>query len=153
MPRARLHLLCCALLTAPLLACSDPCDTPEAEQILARAAAEPNAVRTESGLVFRLLRPGYGPRPEAHNRVNVHYEGRLVDGTVFDSSIERGHPAAFELDRVIPGWTEGLQMLEGGGKAQLTIPPSLAYGRKGNPPKIPPCAVLVFEVELLGIYD
>lgn len=152
----RLYLLHLGMLPAPvlfLLACSDPCATPENEEILARAAAEPGAVRTESGLVFRQLRPGYGPRPEAHNRVRVHYEGRLADGTVFDSSIERGHPAEFELSGVIPGWTEGLQMLQGGGKAKLTIPASLAYGSKGKPPKIPPCATLVFEVELLGIYD
>jgi len=152
--RAHLHLLCCVALLPPLLlACSDPCDTPEADQILSTAAAEPGAVRTESGLVFRLLRPGYGPKPEASNRVNVHYEGRLADGTVFDSSIERGQPAAFELTDVIPGWTEGLQMLQGGGKARLTIPASLAYGSKGKPPNIPPCSVLIFEVELLGIYD
>lgn len=154
MPRVHLCRLCCiALAVAGVLACSDPCATPETEQILARAAAEPGALRTESGLVFRLIRPGYGPKPEARNRVNVHYEGRLTDGTVFDSSIQRGHPAAFELTDVIPGWTEGLQLLEGGGKAELTIPASLAYGSEGKPPKIPPCAVLIFEVELLGIYD
>ena len=150
---ARLRHLIGVLLPATLLACADPCATPEAEEILARAAAEQGAVRTESGLVFRLLQPGYGPRPEEGNRVQVHYEGRLADGAVFDSSIRRGHPADFNLTDVIPGWQEGLQMLEGGGKAKLTIPARLAYGRKGKRGKVPPCAVLVFEVELLGIRD
>lgn len=143
--------LACLLPLLP--ACGDPCATPEGERILARAAAEPGTMRTESGLVFLQLRPGYGPRPEVHNRVRVHYEGRLADGTVFDSSLRRGRPAEFALTKVIPGWTEGLQMLQGGGKARLTIPASLAYGRKGHRPDIPPCATLVFEVELLGVYD
>ena len=140
-----------ALLPATLLACTHPCTTPESEEILARAAAEEGAVRTESGLVFRLLQPGSGPRPDEDNRVQVHYEGRLADGTVFDSSIKRGYPAAFNLSDVVPGWREGLLMLEGGGKAKLTIPAGLAYGKKGKRGKVPPCAVLVFEVELLGI--
>lgn len=131
---------------------SDPCATAANEAVLAAAAAEEGAIRTESGLVFRELKPGYGPKPERRNRVQVHYEGRLVDGTVFDSSIERGTPATFPLSRVIPGWTEGLQMLGGGGKARLTIPPELAYGDRDTA-KIPACSVLVFEVELLGIYD
>ncbi len=103
--------------------------------------------------MFLLLEPGTGPHPAADNRVQVHYEGRLVDGTVFDSSYDRGHPSAFELADVIPGWTEGLQLLNGGGRAKLTIPPHLAYGRKGKSPKIARCAVLIFEVELFGIYD
>ena len=148
---ARSRHLTGVLLPATLLACADPCATLEAEEILARAAAEQGAVRTESGLVFRLLQPGYGPRPEEDDRVQVHYEGRLADGAVFDSSIERGSPAAFNLSDVVPGWREGLQMLEGGGKAKLTIPAGLAYGEKGKPENIPPCAVLIFEVELLGI--
>lgn len=141
------------ILASGAVACADPCATPENEEILARAAAEEGAIRTESGLVFRVLEPGHGPRPQANNRVQVHYEGRLPDGTVFDSSYKRGHPSEFGLSDVIPGWTEGLQLLEGGGKAKLTIPARLAYGRRGKKPDIPGCATLVFEVELLGIYD
>ena len=140
------------MLWVLLSACEDPCATPDNEAVLAAAAAEAGAIRTDSGLVFRELQPGYGPRPEARNRVQVHYEGRLADGTVFDSSIERGTPATFKLSGVIPGWTEGLQMLGGGGKAKLTIPPDLAYGTRAQG-KIPACSVLIFEVELLGIYD
>ena len=155
MPQTLTYRLLCLVTLVPALtlSCDDPCQTPENEEVLARAASEEGAIRTESGLVFLKLRAGYGPTPEAHNRVRVHYEGRLADGTVFDSSIQRGRPAEFKLSGVIPGWTEGLQMLKGGGKAKLTIPAKLAYGRKGKMPKIPPCATLVFEVELLGIYD
>ena len=134
------------------IACADPCTTPETEAVLQAASAEEGAVRTESGLVFLKLKKGYGPRPETDNRVQVHYSGRLPDGRVFDSSIERGRPASFPLSGVIAGWTEGLQMIDGGGKAKLTIPPHLAYGDKDTP-KIPGCSVLVFEVDLLGIYD
>ena len=151
------RLLPLAVLTLAALlagACGDPCDRPENKAILDRAAAEEGAVRTESGLVFRELKAGYGPRPEARNRVQVHYEGRLSDGTIFDSSYQRGTPAEFQLSGVIPGWTEGLQRLRGGGEAKLTVPPDLAYGRKGaGGGKIPPCSVLIFRVELLGIYD
>ena len=110
-------------------------------------------MRTESGLVYRELKAGYGLRPKANNRVQVHYEGRLPDGTIFDSSYKRRQPAEFELSEVIPGWTEGLLRLRGGGEAKLTIPPGLAYGRRGGGGRIPPCSVLIFRVELLGIYD
>lgn len=154
MPTRLLPLPALALAALLAGACGDPCDTTENQEILDRAAAEEGAVRTESGLVYRELMAGYGPQPKAGNRVQVHYEGRLPDGTVFDSSYERGWPEEFKLSGVIPGWTEGLQRLRGGGKAKLTIPPGLAYGSKGaGGGKIPPCAVLVFEVELLGIYD
>ena len=145
------------ILLLPLLAlaggCADPCATPENEKVLAAAAAEKGAVRTESGLVFRQIKAGLGPRPEPRHRVRVLYEGRLPDGTVFDSSQKQGRPAEFKLSAVIPGWVEGLQMLSGGGKAKLTIPPDLAYKKKGKPGKIPPCSVLIFEIELLGISD
>ena len=143
-------LAAAALLVA---ACSDPCATPGNREILAAAGAEPGAVVTESGLVFRRLKAGLGPLPNASDRVTVHYEGRLADGTVFDSSIKRGHTTTFKLSGVIAGWTEGLQMLKGGGKAKLTIPPHLAYGDSHKPAKIPPCSVLIFEIELLGISD
>ncbi len=142
-----------ALLLWVLAACSDPCQSPENEAILAAAAAEEGAIRTDSGLVFRLLRPGTGPMPVVSNRVQVHYIGRFVDGTEFDNSYKRSGPSSFPLDRVIPGWIEGLQMLKGGGKVKLTVPAALAYGKEGKEDSIPSCTVLVFEVELLGIYD
>lgn len=135
-----------------LVACEDPCATAANQAVLAAAAAEEGTIRTESGLVFLELKQGYGPKPEPHNRVQVHYEGRFADGRVFDSSIERGRPSSFPLSGVIAGWTEGLQMLQGGGMAKLTIPPRLAYG-DDDTPTIPPCSVLIFEIELLGIYD
>ena len=135
------------------MGCGDPCASPESEAILARAAAEEGAIRTESGLVFRQLQAGYGPLPTLANRVQVHYVGRFADGTEFDNSYKRRGPSSFQLDEVIPGWTEGLQLLNGGGKAKLTIPPGLAYGKKGKKGSIPPCTTLIFEVELLGIYD
>jgi FKBP-type peptidyl-prolyl cis-trans isomerase len=134
------------------LGCEDPCATEANEVLLEAAAAEEGAIRTESGLVFLELIKGGGPVPAPHNTVQVHYEGRLPNGTVFDSSKRRG-PAKFRLDEVIPGWTEGLQLLKGGGRAKLTIPAGLAYGSKGKRPTIPPCSVLIFDVELLGIYD
>ena len=135
-----------------LVACADPCATAENEAVLSAAAAEKGAIRTDSGLVFLELKKGSGPTPDADNRVQVHYEGRFADGRVFDGSIERGRPSSFPLSRVIAGWTEGLQMLQGGGMAKLTIPPRLAYG-DDDTPTIPPCSVLIFEIELLGIYD
>jgi FKBP-type peptidyl-prolyl cis-trans isomerase FkpA len=147
------RLVLALLLMVSSIGCSDPCASPESAAILDRAAAEDGAIRTESGLVFRQLQAGYGPQPTVESRVQVHYIGRLSDGTEFDNSYKRKGPSSFQLDEVIPGWTEGLQLLSGGGKAKLTIPAKLAYGRKGKKGSIPPCATLVFEVELLGIYD
>jgi FKBP-type peptidyl-prolyl cis-trans isomerase FkpA len=150
----KLIRLCTGLLLTTLtVGCSDPCASPESDAILASAAAEEGAIRTESGLVFRQLQAGYGPKPTLDNRVQVHYIGRFADGKEFDNSYKRSGPSSFQLDEVIPGWIEGLQMLSGGGKAKLTIPAALAYGRKGKKRSIPPCTPLIFEVELLGIYD
>jgi len=118
---------------------------------LDKAAKEPGAIKTDSGLVIKHTREGTGAQPKATDEVKVHYEGRLVDGKVFDSSIARGEPATFSLSGVIPCWTEGLQTLKVGGKAQLTCPSGLAYGPSGRPPTIPPSATLVFDVELLDI--
>jgi FKBP-type peptidyl-prolyl cis-trans isomerase FkpA len=102
-------------------------------------------------MVFTPIAEGKGPNPTALDTVSVHYKGTLIDGREFDSSIKRGQPAEFKLDRVIPCWTEGVQKLKVGGKAKLVCPPSMAYGDRGSPPAIPGGATLVFEVELLAI--
>jgi len=121
------------------------------QSFLARAAAEPGAKKTESGLVISTLTPGTGPSPKATDKVKVHYHGTLADGSVFDSSRQRGQPATFPLNGVIKCWTEGLQQMKVGGKSRLVCPAELAYGDRGAPPRIKPGATLVFEVELLEI--
>ncbi len=118
---------------------------------LDKAAAQPGAVRTPSGLVYRELRAGSGGSPSASDTVTVNYRGTLVDGTEFDSSYKRNEPAQFPLNQVIPCWTEGLQKMKVGGKAELVCPASIAYGEAGSPPTIPGGATLIFEVELLRI--
>jgi FKBP-type peptidyl-prolyl cis-trans isomerase FkpA len=118
---------------------------------LEKAAAEPGAIKTASGLVFRELRPGSGAGPRRTSKVKVNYRGTLVNGTEFDSSYKRGQPAEFGLDQVVPCWTEGVQRMRPGGKAQLVCPSKIAYGDAGSPPTIPPGATLVFEIELLEI--
>ena len=117
---------------------------------LAKNKAKPGVKETASGLQYEVLKPGLGVKPKSTDTVKVHYHGTLIDGTVFDSSVQRGEPVEFPLNRVIPGWTEGLQLMSVGDKWKLTIPPSLAYGPRANG-KIPGNSVLVFEVELLGI--
>ena len=108
-------------------------------------------VTTKSGLIYQELAPGNGASPGATDRVTVHYTGKFEDGKVFDSSVQRGRPATFPLNRVIKCWTEGLQLMKVGGKAMLTCPGDIAYGARGRPGSIPPNATLLFEVELLGI--
>ena len=125
----------------------------EAEPGAEKAAPAKDEVtkKTASGLEITTLREGTGASPKARDRVVVHYHGTFEDGKVFDSSVERGEPAAFRLNRVIRCWTEGLQLMKVGGKAQLVCPPKIAYGMRGKPPRIPPNATLTFEVELLEI--
>ncbi len=118
---------------------------------LDNAAKEAGATKTASGIVIKHTKEGTGASPAATDQVKVHYEGRLIDGKVFDSSIARGEPATFPLSGVIPCWTEGVQTMKVGGKAQLICPASLAYGANGSPPTIPAQATLVFDVELLEI--
>ncbi len=116
------------------------------------AAKEPGAIKTASGLVYRTITPGRGPSPKATDKVSVHYTGTLTDGKVFDSSVQRGQPVEFALNRVIPCWAEGVQRMKVGEKAHLVCPSELAYGDRGTPDgTIPPGATLVFEVELLAI--
>ena len=118
---------------------------------LTQAAAAPGAVKAPSGFVITSLKAGTGAKPTAASTVKVHYEGKLTNGRVFDSSIKRGQPASFPLSGVIRCWTEGLKMMKVGGKSRLVCPASLAYGDNGSPPNIPGGATLVFEVELLAI--
>ena len=118
---------------------------------LAKAAAEPGAKKTASGAIVTTVKEGKGPSPKASDTVKVHYQGTLVDGTVFDSSLQRGQPATFPLANVIKCWTEGVQEIKVGGKSRLVCPANIAYGDRGSPPNIKPGATLVFEVELLEI--
>jgi FKBP-type peptidyl-prolyl cis-trans isomerase len=122
-----------------------------AQPYLEQAARAPGARRRSSGLIYREIRAGDGASPEARDRVKVHYRGRLLDGTEFDSSYARKAPAEFPLDQVIRCWTEGLQLMRVGGKAELVCPDTIAYGLRGSLGKIKPGATLVFEVELLDV--
>jgi FKBP-type peptidyl-prolyl cis-trans isomerase len=142
-----------------LLGCSKPAeptaDKPAAQPAPGATAAsgqKGDMITTASGLKYQVLKKGTGTvSPKATDTVNVHYHGTLLDGTVFDSSVERGQPISFPLNGVIPGWTEGVQLMKVGDKFKFEIPPNLAYGANSPSPKIPPNSTLVFEVELLGI--
>ena len=117
----------------------------------AAAAKEAGAVVTKSGLVYRSLKDGTGSSPAATDKVKVHYKGTFPDGKEFDSSYKRNEPTEFPLNRVIPCWTEGVQLMKVGGKAKLTCPAAIAYGERGAGGVIPPNATLHFEIELLAI--
>src|ERR1700730_11910134 len=134
-------------LSVVLISCSSG---PE-PSFLDKAAAEPGAIKTASGLVYRELKAGTGPSPTASDNVTVNYRGTLVDGTEFDSSYKTNQPAQFPLNGGIPCWTEGVQKMKVGGKSRLVCPSAIAYGERGSPPVIPGGATLVFEIELLGI--
>jgi FKBP-type peptidyl-prolyl cis-trans isomerase FkpA len=144
------------LLAFGLISCSSNSnsnvpDEAASKAYLEKAAAEPGAVKTASGLIYKDLRPGNGPSPKATDVVTVNYRGTLVNGKEFDSSYKRNQPASFPLNGVIPCWTEGVQRMKEGGKAQLVCPAAIAYGDRGAPPDIPGGATLIFEVELLKI--
>ena len=115
------------------------------------AESKEDTVVTQSGLEYTELKMGTGKSPTRKNVVEVHYHGTFEDGKVFDSSVDRGKPASFPLNRVIPCWTEGVAMMRVGGKSRLVCPPKIAYGARGAPPRIPPNSTLTFEVELLRI--
>jgi FKBP-type peptidyl-prolyl cis-trans isomerase len=160
----RSNVLClCAIsaVVASLAGCSKEETAGTANPAAANPPAAPAAASantpgamttTASGLKYQVLKHGTGTAsPKASDTVKVHYHGTLLDGTVFDSSVERGEPISFPLNGVIPGWTEGLQLMKVGDKFKFEIPPNLAYGPSSPSPKIPPNSTLVFEVELLGI--
>ncbi len=118
---------------------------------LAENGKRAGVVTTASGLQYEILKNGTGAKPTAESVVETHYHGTFLDGKVFDSSVERGEPVKFPVNRVIPGWTEALQLMPVGSKWKVWVPYTLAYGDAGQPPKIPPYSTLIFEVELLGI--
>ena len=121
------------------------------EKYLAENAKKDGVITLPSGLQYQVLKEGNGKKPTAKDQVRCHYEGFLIDGTVFDSSIQRGEPAVFGLQQVIAGWTEGLQLMSEGSKYEFYIPYDLAYGERGAGASIPPFSTLIFKVELLGI--
>ena len=123
----------------------------EGEAYLAENAKKDGVITTASGLQYTVLKEGTGKSPKATDTVVCHYEGFLTNGTVFDSSIQRGEPAAFPLNGVIAGWTEGLQLMKEGGKNRFFIPYHLAYGEAGEAGSIPPYAALIFDVELIEV--
>ena len=142
------HPLSTAALSLLLLAASP---AQAQNTVTAAAAKEPSAQVTASGMVYRSLKDGNGASPKASDTVRVHYRGTLPDGKEFDSSYKRNESIEFPLSRVIPCWTEGVQLMKVGGKAKLTCPPATAYGDRGAGGVIPPKATLLFEVELLAI--
>ncbi len=123
----------------------------EGQKFLAENAKKEGVTVTESGLQYEILKAGEGEKPKATDTVKVHYKGTFLNGETFDSSYDRNQPAVFPLNRVIKGWTEGVQLMPVGSKFKFTIPSDLAYGPVGSPPRIPGNAVLQFEVELLEI--
>lgn len=123
----------------------------EGEKYLMENAKKEGVITTPSGLQYQVLKEGNGKKPTAKDSVKCHYEGFLIDGTVFDSSVQRGEPAVFGLQQVIAGWTEGLQLMSEGGKYRFFIPYRLAYGEGGAGAMIPPFATLIFDVELIEV--
>lgn len=123
----------------------------EGKKFLAENSKKENVVTLESGLQYEVIKTGEGAKPTLNDQVTTHYHGTLIDGTVFDSSVERGEPASFPVSGVIKGWTEALQLMNVGSKWRLLVPYDLAYGERGAGPKIGPFTTLIFEVELISI--
>ena len=126
-------------------------DRKKSQAFLEAAAKEEGAVKTSSGLIYKTLTPGTGESPKATDTVKVHYRGTFIDGSEFDNSYKRGEPTEFPVTKVIKCWTEGLQRMKVGEKAQLVCPAGIAYGDRGMGSAVPPGATLVFQVELLSI--
>jgi FKBP-type peptidyl-prolyl cis-trans isomerase FklB len=123
----------------------------EGQEFLAANKLKPGITELPSGLQYEIITQGTGPKPTAANKVTCHYHGTLINGTIFDSSVQRGQPAAFPLNQVIKGWTEGVQLMPTGSKWRFFIPPHLGYGERSAGASIGPNSTLIFEVELLGI--
>ena len=123
----------------------------EAKSFLAENGKKEGVKTLPSGVQYKVLSEGAGKMPKKTDTVTVHYRGTFINGTEFDSSIARGQPTTFQVDGVIPGWTEALQLMKEGAKWQLFIPPELAYGEMGMPPRIPPQSILLFDVELISV--
>jgi len=121
------------------------------DKFLAENGSKPEVVSLPSGLQYQVLKAGDGSNPSSTNKVRVHYEGRLIDGTVFDSSYQRGEAVEFQLGQVIAGWNEAVPLMKIGAKWRVWVPSDLAYGPQGRPPVIEPSSTLVFDIELLGI--
>jgi len=143
----------CLLGCSPTTQTNDTSSGPTPPSAPTSESTPGNGIKTTaSGLKYQVLKQGAGTTsPKATDTVNVHYHGTLLNGTVFDSSVQRGQPISFPLNRVIAGWTEGLQLMKVGDKFKFEIPPELGYGANSPTPAIPPNSTLVFEVELLGI--
>jgi FKBP-type peptidyl-prolyl cis-trans isomerase FklB len=125
----------------------------EGQEFLEQNGARDEVVTTASGLQYEVIEKGVGPKPGPSSTVSVNYTGTLIDGTKFDSSYDRGQPAQFPLNGVIPGWTEALQLMNVGSKYRIYVPPDLAYGERGAPPVIGPNATLIFDIELMEIVE
>jgi FKBP-type peptidyl-prolyl cis-trans isomerase len=121
------------------------------DDFLAKNKSEKGVITTASGLQYIVVQEGTGELPKPENKVTVHYTGKLIDGTEFDSSIKRGQPATFQVNQVIPGWSEALLLMKAGGKYKIFIPSNLAYGERGAAPRIAPNSLLIFEVELIKV--
>ncbi|MEX0968707.1 MAG: FKBP-type peptidyl-prolyl cis-trans isomerase [Bacteroidia bacterium] len=126
-------------------------NTAEGKKFLSENRKKEGVTETSSGLQYEVLKEGTGAQPGATDQVTVHYEGRLLSGKKFDSSYDRGQPATFGLNQVIPGWTEGVQLMKEGSKYRFYIPPGLAYGSRGAGESIPPNSTLIFDVELIKV--
>jgi FKBP-type peptidyl-prolyl cis-trans isomerase FklB len=137
------------LLQGAMVAKAEP-NHQAAAKFLAENAKKSGVVTTASGLQYRIITAGTGPNPKPTDEVTVNYVGKLLDGTEFDSSYKRGEPAKFPLNRVIPGWSEGVGLMKAGGKYELFVPPSLAYDLHSPTPQIPPGSMLIFTVELMS---
>ena len=140
-----------ALKENPELKAAADKNSAEGAAFLAENGKKEGVVTLPSGLQYKVVKAGAGPTPKASDTVQTHYRGRLIDGTVFDSSYDRGQSAMFGVDQVIAGWTEALQKMKAGDKWELYIPGNLAYGLRGSPPAIGPNALLIFDIELISV--